>query len=76
MLVKVSRLRELLTNVPDDMEVVIGGGDHSYLIADASLTKAEAFRSDPKRGVKLLEFFGDENKNDPVSEVIDVLVIF
>ena len=75
---KVSKLKALLANVPDDTEVVIGGGDHSYLAADASLTQAEAFRPNPRRSsvTKLLEYFGHENKNDPDSEVVTVLVIF
>jgi hypothetical protein len=27
---KVSELKKLLADVPDDMEVVVSGGDHSY----------------------------------------------
>lgn len=70
---KVGELKKLLTNLPDDMEVVVSGYDHSYSKTDrgSKVVKAELF---PKQK-HLSQYYGEENKSDPNNPVIEVFWI-
>lgn len=70
---KVSELKKLLADVPDDMEVVVSGGDHSYNYVGrgTGVIEVEYF---PKYR-HMAQYYDDENKNDPKNPVIEVFWI-
>lgn len=70
---KIIELKKLIANLPDNMEVVVSGTDHSYIGIDngSGVVKAETF---PK-SKHLSQYYDDENKSDPKNKVIKVFWI-
>jgi len=70
---KVSELKKLLADVPDDMEVVVSGGDHSYNYVGrgTGIIEVEYF---PKYR-HMAQYYDDDNKSDPNNPVIEVFWI-
>lgn len=68
----VSEPKALLANLPDDMQVVVSGDDHSYfLVGGAGVVKAEK----QSRGSHLWQYYDDANKSGKDNPVIDVFWI-
>ena len=71
----VGQLKTLIANLPDAMQVVTSGTDHSYRHVQGTIRRAEKYVACVSMNTTLLEYIGDANKSDPSSPVIDVLVI-
>lgn len=70
---KVAELKKLLADIPDDMEVVVSGNDHSYEYVGRAcgVIEVEYF---PKYR-HMAQYYDDENKSDPKNPVIEVFWI-
>jgi hypothetical protein len=70
---KIIELKELIADLPDNMEVVVSGEDHAYLKTGnrSGVVKAESYN----KNVKLWEYHGDENKCCPSNKVVEVFWI-
>lgn len=70
---KTGELKILLKDVPDDLEVVCSGSDHSFIRVGrgCDVRKAELF----ERSNHLSEYYGQENKSDPKNPVVKVFWI-
>lgn len=67
---KVAELKKILESVPDDLDVVVNGPEHTFFKASKpQLRKAEV------RGKHLCEYYDGRNKSNPANEVVDVLWI-
>lgn len=73
MLLKTGELKKLLASLPDDMEVVFSGSDHSFLKVGKS-TKVVKAEKDSRFG-DLSEYWDDDSKREPNNPVIEVLWI-
>lgn len=68
---KISELKKIIQDLPDDTFVVVPGNDHSYRKnIDVYRINAEYFENK-----FLLEYSGKENMSDENSKVVQVLVI-
>lgn len=67
---KVAELKKILESVPDDLDVVVSGSDHSFFKAGKPhVRKAEVI------GSHLCQYYDERNKSDPENKVIEVLWI-
>lgn len=67
----VKQLRAFIAELPDDMPVLIPGGDHEYFIASVGV--ADVWRNDPKTkrpGQVLFEEFGLEGNTNARAFVV------
>lgn len=70
---KAGDLKKLLGPVPDDMEVVFSGSDHSFLKVGKG-TKVIKAERDSKFG-DLSEYWDEDSKRDPDNPVVNVFWI-
>lgn len=70
---KVVDLKKLINDLPDDMEVVLSGSDHSYAKIGrfSAIVKAEFF---PKQK-HFAQYYDEHNKSDPDNPVVNVFWI-
>jgi hypothetical protein len=69
---KIAELKKLIDKLPDEMEVVVAGRDHSFckLSFGSSVLKAEQFPSG-----HLSQYWHDNVKLDPENKIIEVFWI-
>lgn len=69
----ICELKELINSLPDDMEVVVSGFDHSYFRVGygTKVVKAETYPESDH----LSQYYDENNKSDPDNIVIDVFWI-
>jgi hypothetical protein len=70
---KMSELKKLIANLPDDMEVVVSGSDHSYnkIGRRSRVVKSEFFPGHDH----MSQFWGDDHKSDSSNPIIEVFWI-
>lgn len=68
---KVGELKQLIANVPDNVELVVEGGDHSY--DGATALKVEALW-DPKYRV-FSEYYGPEYRTSEKEKLVPVILV-
>ncbi len=63
---KVSQLKALLAEAPDDLDVLISGGsDHSYFQVSVSQEAVrEVGKLETRRGLLFLEWYGKQNASE------------
>jgi hypothetical protein len=70
---KIADLKKLIAELPDEMEVVVSGSDHSYFPVgnSTSVTKAETY----PHNRHLSQYYGEDHKSHPNNKVIEVFWI-
>jgi hypothetical protein len=68
----VGELKNLLAGVPNTMEVVVSGRDHSYCYTGRGSGIVQAEMHDDEF---LSEYYDDDNKSDPKNPVVEVFWI-
>lgn len=58
-------LKELIADLPDDMEIVVGGFDHSYYSAHACVAPAEKHDR-----FQYSEWYEDNGQEEPVEVLV------
>lgn len=67
----VKQLRKLIADMPDNTEIVVGDGDHSYRRAEAEIVDAE---TDGKRNGYLGEYYSDEDMTPGYKKIVVLYV--
>ena len=72
---KVKELKQLLQTVPDNLDVVVSGKDHSYFIVGNRSAVIKAELHNGYKSNQLTQYWNEDTKTNQANQVIEVFWI-